>query len=52
MKKIALLLGIMGAAVWILLSADDKKSLKNEGEIVKKKIRKTHFPAKEIVQGD
>ena len=47
MKKIAVILAVMGLGVYMMLSEKDKKRVKREGEWVKKKIKKTHFPAKD-----
>lgn len=52
MKRLAVLLGIMGVAVWLLLSEDDKKPIRNEGEKIKKKFKKSHFPGKESIHVD
>jgi hypothetical protein len=49
MKKLALILGVMGLGVYLMFSEKDKKRFKNEGNKIKKKLKKTHFPAKEIL---
>lgn len=43
MKRLLILLGVMGLAVFFLLSDEDKKDLKQEGKKMKKKLKKTHF---------
>jgi len=42
MKRLLILLGVMGAAVLFMLSEGDKKE-KVEGKRIKKKLKKTHF---------
>jgi hypothetical protein len=47
MKKLLVLLSVMGIAVFFLLSDTDKEELKQEGKRIKKKLKKSHFPKKE-----
>jgi hypothetical protein len=49
MKRLAIILAVMGFGVYLMLSEKDKKSFRNEGNKIKKKLKKTHFPAKEIL---
>ena len=49
MKRLLVLLAIMGAGVWLMLSESEKKEIKKERKLLKKKLRKTHFPKKELI---
>jgi hypothetical protein len=48
MKKLAVILTVMGLGVYLMLTEKDKKRVKNQVQQVKKKIKKTHFPAKDL----
>lgn len=48
MKRLLILLAIMGAGVWLMLTETEKKEIKKEGKLLKKKLKKTHFPKKEV----
>ncbi len=48
MKRLAVVLAVMGLGVYLMLSEKEKKQIRKEGEKLKKKIKKTSFPAKEI----
>lgn len=48
MKRLLILLAIMGAGVWWMLSDTDQKEIKERGELKRKKLKKTHFPKKEV----
>ena len=52
MKKIAILLAVVGLGVFLMLTENDKKELKKEGKKFKKKLKKTHFPGKESISFD
>lgn len=43
MKRLLVLLGVMGVAVLFMLSETDRKEIKQEGKKVKKKLKKSHF---------
>ncbi len=43
MKRLLILLALMGAGVYLLLSEEDQKKIKKEGKKIKKKLKKTHF---------
>jgi hypothetical protein len=47
MKRLFILLALMGVGVYLLLSEDEKKEIRKEGKRIKKKLRKTHFPKNE-----
>ncbi len=49
MKKLAVILTVMGFGIYLMLSEKDKKELRKEGEKMKRKLKKTHFPVKEIL---
>jgi preprotein translocase subunit YajC len=49
MKRLLILLVLMGAGVWWMMMDKDKKEVKERGQLTKKKLKKTHFPKKEIV---
>ena len=49
MKKLLILLALMGAGVWWLMTGTDKKEVKELGDLQRKKLKKTHFPKKEIL---
>ncbi|MGN6246935.1 MAG: hypothetical protein ACTHNG_01190 [Ginsengibacter sp.] len=49
MKRLLILLALMGAGVWWMMMDSDKDEVKELGDLTKKKLRKTHFPKKEIV---
>jgi hypothetical protein len=51
MKRLLILLALMGTGVYLMLKESDKKEIKNAGEKIKKKIKKSHFPKKEAVAG-
>ncbi len=48
MKRLLILLALMGAGVWWLMAGTDKKEVKERGELKRKKLKKTHFPKKEV----
>ena len=48
MKKLAIILTVMGLGVYLMLTEKDKKRVKKQVQPVKKKVKKTHFPAKDI----
>lgn len=52
MKKLAIVLTIMGLGLFLMLTENDKKELKKEGKKFRKKLKKTHFPRKETVTTD
>jgi hypothetical protein len=43
MKRLLILLGVMGIAVFFMLSETDRKEIEHEGKKIKKKLKKTHF---------
>jgi hypothetical protein len=47
MKRIFVLLAVIGVAVFMMLPDQDQKELKNEGKRIKKKLKKSHFPKNE-----
>ena len=47
MKRLIILLALMGVGVYLLLSEDEKKEIRKEGKRIKKKLKKTHFPKNE-----
>ena len=49
MKRLAVLLGIMGLGLWLLLHDDEDKNAEINRNPERKKIRKTHFPSKENI---
>ncbi len=51
MKKLLLLLALMTAGIWWMLSDTDKKEIKERGHLQRKKLKKTHFPKKEVFTG-
>lgn len=52
MKRLAIALAVMGLGVYMMLSEKDKKQVKEEGNKIRKKIKKSHFPGKEILSGE
>ncbi len=52
MKKLAIVLAVMGFGVFLMLSEKDKKEIKKEGKKFRKKLKKSHFPGKEILAVD
>jgi len=52
MKRLAIILAVMGLGVFLMLSESDKKEIRKEGNKIKKKLKKTHFPAKETSVAD
>lgn len=46
MKKLLILLAVMGIGIFYLLS-DDEQDFEDEGELSRKKIKKSHFPKRE-----
>lgn len=48
MKRLLILLAVMGIGVFFLLSDTEKEELKHEGKRIKKKLKKSHFPKKEM----
>lgn len=52
MKRLAIALVVMGLGVYLMLSEKDKKEIRNEGKKFRKKIKKSHFPGKEMVSSD
>jgi hypothetical protein len=38
----------MGLGVYLMLTEKDKKKVKVQAQLVKKKVKKTHFPAKDM----
>ncbi len=51
MKRLFILLGVMGAAVLYMLSETDKKEMHEEGVKIKKKHKKSHFHKKQLAAG-
>jgi len=49
MKRLLILLALMGAGVWWLMTDTDKKEIKERGDLQRKKLKKTHFPKKEVL---
>ncbi|MEO6894678.1 MAG: hypothetical protein ABI136_06540 [Ginsengibacter sp.] len=49
MKRLLVLLALMGAGVYLMLKESDKKEIKKAGKKLKKKLRKSHFPKKEVL---
>lgn len=47
MKRLLILLAVMGIGIFYLLSDTDKEDLKKEGKRIKKKLKKSHFPKQE-----
>lgn len=52
MKRLAIVLAVMGLGIYMMLTEKDKKKLKNEGRKTRKKLKKSHFPHKEIIPAD
>lgn len=48
MKKLLILLALMGTGLYLLLRDSDKQEIEKAGKKIKKKLRKSHFPKKEI----
>jgi hypothetical protein len=48
MKRLAVILSIMGLGVYLLLSEKDKKRVKSSGRKGYNKFKKSHFPGKDI----
>jgi hypothetical protein len=48
MKKLAIILAVMGFGVYLMLSEKDKKEFKKAGKKLNRKLGKTHFPLKEV----
>lgn len=48
MKKLWILLAIIGVSTYLLLSDNDKKGKKKEGKHMKNKFKKSHFPKHEL----
>lgn len=44
MKKLLILLALMGAGIYLMLNNSDKREIKKEGKKIKKKLKKSHFP--------
>lgn len=49
MKKLFILLAVMGIGIFYLLSDNEKEELKHEAKRIKKKLKKSHFPKKEAI---
>lgn len=47
MKKLLILLTLMGVGVYLMLSEEDQKEIRKEGKRIKKKFKKSRFPKKE-----
>lgn len=48
MKKLAVILAVMGLGIYLMLTESDKKSIKNKAQLERKKIKKSHFPTKDF----
>jgi len=48
MKRLLILLAIMAAGVWLMMTDSEKKEIREKGKLAKKKLKKTHFPKKEV----
>ncbi|MEO8823713.1 MAG: hypothetical protein ABI366_09060 [Ginsengibacter sp.] len=46
MKRLLVLLALMGAGVYLMLKDSDKKEIKKAGKKIKNKLKKSHFPKK------
>lgn len=49
MKRLVILLAVMGIGIFYLLSDDEKKELKHGAKKIRKKLKKSHFPKKEAL---
>jgi preprotein translocase subunit YajC len=52
MKRLAIALAVMGLVVYLMLSEKDKKEIKKKGEKLRKKLKKSRLPGKEILPDD
>jgi len=49
MKRLLILLALMGAGVWWMMMDTGKDEIKERGDLTRKKLKKSHFPKKEIL---
>ena len=49
MKKILILLGVLGIGMYFLLTDSDTAKIEKAEKKIKKKLHKRHFPKKQIV---
>lgn len=48
MKKIAVILAVMGFGIYLMMTEKDKKGKKDLGDLQRKKLRKSHFPGNDF----